>query len=651
MEIDKPADFSPAPAQTKRVAFAPSPESAPPPAMTTPPQPAKEKKLTKTQASQHRNVPGSAAAVAAKVNGPPSYALAAAKAAKETTSDFLADPNTRTMSHGKKKKATAPTAVQAAEAKTLATHTRLTLHFTGVKPEAGAVSTASCQRLYRATVEALSLNTSARASGAARLETINGTTNGNLSLAWRANVKIQDIMPHAQVIEKCARLEFGAQGRLESPEAWTRFVVESLETSDEDGLIDVRRIAGPVLQSVVFDGMPQKVMEGPTWMCARDRPVPRTASAQFAVLDPQGRIRERFLEYARADGKIDVSYGGVMRKARLFHVKELFSQCTRCWMMGHVNGAAACKAKKNLCQRCALPHALKDHDKLCAKCATLMKTRCDCPDKCVNCRGAHASNDTACSKRLLYRAKPKANAGPRDPNWGDPVGRRAPSPEMDLEKLAEMAGLNGLHRQEERTSAVPSIHVEGVSASIHAPNRNGPAVHVTPEVQARAEAAAEAMCKAEVLRGAEGAAPAAPSDVKMKEGAPAPKPRLLMVTHNGRLIRRGEAIWVGSQDPATATDALMQSRLQAFRDLSNDQEVMTIEQAQEIMSQESILRLQSGLRGEDHPTPIPHAPSVASTQYSCHGRLYSARATSRGICQTRLMQRRICAQSQKLIGL
>jgi hypothetical protein len=37
----------------------------------------------------------------------------------------------------------------------------------------------------------------------------------------------------------------------------------------------------------------------------------------------------------------------------------------------------------------------------------------------------------------------------------------------------------------------------------------------------------------------------------------------------------------------------------------------------------------------------------------CHGRLYSARATSRGICQTRLMQRRICAcaQSQKLIGL
>jgi hypothetical protein len=35
----------------------------------------------------------------------------------------------------------------------------------------------------------------------------------------------------------------------------------------------------------------------------------------------------------------------------------------------------------------------------------------------------------------------------------------------------------------------------------------------------------------------------------------------------------------------------------------------------------------------------------------CHGRLYSARATSCGICQTRLMQRRICAQSQKLIGL
>jgi hypothetical protein len=31
----------------------------------------------------------------------------------------------------------------------------------------------------------------------------------------------------------------------------------------------------------------------------------------------------------------------------------------------------------------------------------------------------------------------------------------------------------------------------------------------------------------------------------------------------------------------------------------------------------------------------------------CHGRLYSARATSRGICQTRLVQRRICAQSQK----
>jgi hypothetical protein len=546
-----------------------------------------------------------------------------------------------TVSHGKKR-AQAPLPLKPSANKTTgstpATHTRLTLHFTGVKPAATALTQGRCIKLFHDTVNALGLRTNTRASGAARLQLVQSTTNGNLSFIWNASVKVADVMPHADVIEKCAQREFGVVGRLEFPEAWTRIVVEHLDTLNKEGLIDVRRIADPVLQSVIFDGMPKQVMEGPTWMCARDRPVARTASAQFVVVDPQGKICERFLSFARNDGKINVSYCRVMRKARLFHVKEVFSQCTQCWLHGHVNRATECKARKNKCARCGLEHLTKDHDKSCGKYLVLMKAGCDCPNRCANCRGAHASNNHTCLARLRYRERPKANAECPSLRGGDPARRRvnpeeegepcfefnahapgsAPRPSEDAYRSIFDGDLDGVRfgpYDEECSDARPSTHVEGVSASRHAPARSGPAVHVTPEVQAWAIAAAEKLRKAEVMRGATGAAPPPPpEDVFMPEAPPARPARLLMVTHNGRLIRWGKAIFVGSQDPSLQSDPIMRARLQAFRDLSNDQEVMTIEQANEVLSQNLIHRLQGGLRGEDHPSPVP--ASVASTQYS-----------------------------------
>jgi hypothetical protein len=49
--------------------------------------------------------------------------------------------------------------------------------------------------------------------------------------------------------------------------------------------------------------------------------------------------------------------------------------------------------------------------------------------------------------------------------------------------------------------------------------------------------------------------------------------------------------------------------------------------------------------------PTHELPGQLEDEAYCHRRLYSARATSWGICQMRLMQRQICAQSQKLIDL
>jgi hypothetical protein len=567
--------------------------------------------MSKAQKDQHRGVPGSATAVAAQGKSTLSYAAKAAKAAETTTPDFDSDPNTRTVSHGKKR-AQAPLPPKPSANKktdsTPATHTWLTLHFTGVKPAASALTQGRCIKLFHATVNELGLRTNARASGAARLQSVQSTTNGNLSFVWNANVKVTDVMPHAHVIEKCATREFGVVGRLESPEAWTRIVVEHLDTSDEDGLIDVRRIADPMLQSVIFDGMPKQVMEGPTWMCARDRPVPRTASAQFAVLDPQGKIRERFLSFGRSDGKIDVSYCGVMRKARLFHIKELFSQCTQCWLHGHANGATECKARKNRCARCGLEHITKDHDKTCGKCSVTLKGGCDCPNRCVNCKGAHASNDHTCPARLRYRERPKANAERASFRGGDPARRRvnpdeegepryeydahapnsAPRPSEDHYRSIFDGSRDGVRlgpHDEERSDAGPSTQVEGVSASRHAPAQNGPAVHVTPEIQAKAIAAAEKMRKAAVLGGAAGAAPPPPEeDTRMSEAAPARRTRQLMVTHNGRFVLKGEAIWVASQDP----DPIMRARHEAWRSLGDEREIISVEEAEATLSQRAM---------------------------------------------------------------
>jgi hypothetical protein len=238
-----------------------------------------------------------------------------------------------------------------------------------------------------------------------------------------------------------------------------------------------------------------------------------------------------------------------------------------------------------------------------------------------------------CECDVLYRERPKANAAAPDPNRGHPTGRRAPSPEMNLEKLAEEAGLNGLGHPDERPEVGPSTSVEGVSASMHALRHHGPAVHVTPEVQARAEASANAMRKAEVLKGAEGAAPQRPDeDTRMTEAAPARRTRQLMVAHKGRFVSKGEAIWVASQDP----DPIMRSRHEAWRNLGDEREIISVEEAEATLSHRSLEAIRSSsipllplavMLGQVDPTlaslPGPSyvkdtitGASLASTQYS-----------------------------------
>jgi hypothetical protein len=330
-----------------------------------------------------------------------------------------------------------------------------------VKPAPGALTTEQCHRIFRHTLDAFSKQTSARASGVARLLTVTTTTNGNLSFTWNANVKIPDVMPHANVIEKCIQHELGVVEQLETPEAWTCIVVEHLETTNTDGLVDMQCLAAPLLQTVIFNGMPKQVMEGPTWMWARDRSLPAAASIQLAVLDPQSKIHKRFLAYARSNGKVEVSYGGVMGKARLFHVKELFSQCTRCWLHSHINRATECKTRKNVCACCTMAHLTKDHNKACGKCASLMKAHCNCADWCVNCKGAHASNNIMCPNRLWYRTRPNANANlPR--HQSDPASRiwaiYCPINQIDVRSTQ-------LLQSDVRSAAVGEIDVRSVHTS------------------------------------------------------------------------------------------------------------------------------------------------------------------------------------------
>jgi hypothetical protein len=338
---------------------------------------------------------------------------------------------------------------------------------------------------------------------------------------------------------------------------------------------------------------------------------------------------------------------------RLFVQKEIFTQCTLCWRHGHSKGDSACKARKELCTRCGDAHRTQMHDQACVKCHGLNCKECECAPRCVNCQGAHQSDDATCAARLKYRDPRRVpatvptngfrggNGGirkPTDPapdkavplNWIDDATQEevargyAQYNEILEQEAGSLAGWGEPGPSKKRAPAVPSTPVEGVSASIHAPANVQKAAHVdlvsdsdpgsdddeesAAVLLARAEA--EARRKALIAQAASDAAPLPPDpDTRMGsspvKAAPKKLPRarakrvVLLTTGGGRFMGGpNDSHVISSQEP----DPLMRARQQAFDDMANSQEVEHPPEMQGVLN-----RLHAGLS-----PPAAEAASLSS---------------------------------------
>jgi hypothetical protein len=356
-------------------------------------------------------------------------------------------------------------------------------------------------------------------------------------------------------------------------------------------------------------------------MVRKDCPIPPFASFQVAVLDPEGTVRTRFAWFA-FNGKVDIFYAGRKCKMRLFVQKEIFSQCTMCWRHGHSKGDSACKARKELCTRCSDPHRTQMHDQACVKCHGLNRKECKCAACCVNCQGAHRSDDVTCVARLKYRDLRRvptilnsggfrgSNGGrgkPTEPaaNKAVPVHWHDNATQDEIargyaqynEMLAEQANdsLAGWGEPGpstvKRAPAVPSTPVEGVSASIHAPKRGQKSAHfahvsasdrgdndgTANDDTARARASAETHQKTAITQAVSDAAPRPPNpDTRMGSSPIKPAAKTLPKTRTLLTIRAG-CIMGRPNDPhvisSQETDPIMRARQQVFTDLANPNEV------------------------------------------------------------------------------
>jgi hypothetical protein len=211
------------------------------------------------------------------------------------------------------------------------------------------------------------------------------------------------VLAMSRVIEQVVADEFGLPCQLEPDEAWTRIVVENAPARNADSEYPVTdQMVVPIFELAIFENLPKQIMEGPCWLVCKDCAILPFASFQVAVLDPEGTARIRFKRFA-FNGKVDVFYADRKCKMRLFVQKEIFSQCTMCWRHGHSKGDSACKARKELCTWCGDAHRTQLHNQSCVKCHGLNRKECECAAQCVNCQGAHRSDDVTCVARLKYQ--------------------------------------------------------------------------------------------------------------------------------------------------------------------------------------------------------------------------------------------------------
>jgi hypothetical protein len=194
----------------------------------------------------------------------------------------------------------------------------------------------------------------------------------------------------------------------------------------------------------------------------------RTATVIAAISDPDNSRCQR----AAAEGVC--MFGRQVKFVRAGDSPSLV-QCSRCHQVGHYFSSPKCRlpAGDNKCFRCGGPHHSDNHDFECAG-PHAVQGICNCPKKCILCKGnGHTARDKACPRRgdfappRLLRPAPVDNTQVVDSRMvAPPAVSRAKTRTLPMGKGKETAKADSVaegvaHALEEAARAVP----EGICAT------------------------------------------------------------------------------------------------------------------------------------------------------------------------------------------
>ena len=140
----------------------------------------------------------------------------------------------------------------------------------------------------------------------------------------------------------------------------------------------------------------------PKWIRTTIEPEKTHSSVIFSIIDKSGAALERII-------KNPPFLFGAQSVANLFNSLPLARQCDRCHRLGH--SVDRCRFSKTsvICPTCGGSHHPEDHIFNCPTFNNHTGMFCNCPPRCLNCRGAklpdagHLACDLSCPLRKQFR--------------------------------------------------------------------------------------------------------------------------------------------------------------------------------------------------------------------------------------------------------
>jgi hypothetical protein len=199
---------------------------------------------------------------------------------------------------------------------------------------------------------------------------------------------------------------------------WSKTVIKGVDCRFKPGdpiwtptQLGVALRCDPLIKKLKLD-----ITQEPWFVSASIADQSLTADIVFAYVDPDDSFQKELLRQGA------ISMLGSRHGLRRWYSKETFTQCKRCWELGHKKPHCSNFRRGWRCCICAQffqnQATASDHRAHCAACVVdgNSNTNCPHPPKCTACKGEHEATFADCPTRNKYRVPATDDRVPEVPN-------------------------------------------------------------------------------------------------------------------------------------------------------------------------------------------------------------------------------------------